>query len=144
MFHFMLGCDSQCHGPCRGPTIGAKDYVVFADNDLIVCHASNADTSPPSKTGASCKEVKLQNLDPQGKHIWALFNLQMPDDLMDSYEPLGLGLSVKASSLIYINGREVGRNGLPAKNRKTERVGQMDVTFPLRDGILRTGKMRSP
>ena len=127
-------------GLAMAQTIGAKDYVVFADNDLIVCPASNADKSPPSKTGASCKAVRLQTLDPQGKHIWALINLQIPDDLMDSYEPLGLGLSAKASSLIYINGREVGRNGLPAKNRETERIGQMDVTFPLRDGILRTGE----
>lgn len=127
-------------GLAMGQTASPDIYTAFVDSTVTVCPASEADKVPPVKESVLCKDIKIHDLDPQAKHIWALFSLQIPDSMMDSYAPLGIGLSAKASSFIYINGREVGRNGLPTDTREREHIGQMDVTFPLRDGILRAGE----
>lgn len=116
-----------------------QNFVAFVDSTARVCPASETDLKPPDKTDAKCTEVQMSDVDPQDKHIWALFDLRISDHMLDSYEPLGIGLSAKTSSFIYINGREVGRNGQPADNHEAERVGRMDVVFPLREGVLRAG-----
>lgn len=114
--------------------------VIFAGNSAIICPASVTDMSPPDRTGAKCREVDFQNIDPQGKHIWVFLNLRIPAETLDSYEPLGLGISAKAASIIYINDREVGRNGFPSDTANTETAGRMDAVFPLREGVLVAGQ----
>lgn len=119
---------------------GAEPIVSFVDDKVIICLGNQQDETPVNKNGADCKETTFAELDPQGTQIWAFFNIYISDRLLESYEPLGLGVSAKASSWIYLNGREVGRNGLPSQMRETEKPGRMDVVFPLREGALKAGK----
>ena len=141
-FRFFVMCGLMLFGVSNfaiAQNISSQSYVAFVDSAAYVCPASETDLTPPDKTDATCTKMQIEDVDPQGKHIWALFTLRISDVMLDSYEPLGIGLSAKASSFIYINGREVGRNGLPADSREAERLGRMDVAFPLHDGILRAG-----
>lgn len=117
----------------------SSGYVVQAERDVTVCPASDKDLSPPATTNSQCERVRLEDADPQRGHIWVFLSIEIPDDMLDSFEPLGLGLSAKASSFIYINGREVARNGQPADKPSNEIAGRMDVVFPLRDGVLKAG-----
>ena len=123
-----------------GQTTNYQSEVIFAKDVAIICPALETDMSPPDKTGAACREFNFQNIDPQNKHIWVFLNLTLPASMLDSYEPLGLGISAKAASIIYINGREVGRNGIPADTAETEIAGRMDTLFPLREGALIAGQ----
>lgn len=118
----------------------AEPVVSFANEQVIICLADEQDETPVNKNGPDCKAMTLAALDPQGAHIWAFFNIYIPDRILESYEPLGLGVSAKASSRVYLNGREVGRNGLPGETRETEKPGRMDVVFPLREGALKAGQ----
>jgi len=114
--------------------------VIFTNNPVIICPASAKDMLPPDRTGAECREVDFQNIDPQGKHVWVFLTLKIPAEMLDRYEPLGLGISAKAASITYINDREVGRNGFPSDTANTEMAGRMDAVFPLREGVLVAGQ----
>ncbi len=117
----------------------AQTYPSFANDTVIVCTASERDLLPPEIDAADCEETLLGNVNPQGGHIWAFFTINVPDTLLESFEPLGLGVSAKASSMIYLNGREVGRTGLPGDTKQSETPGRMDKIFPLREGALKVG-----
>lgn len=127
-------------GFAAAQSAGAQTDEIFVSNPAIICPASATDMLPPDKTGAECRDVNFQDIDPQGKHIWVFLELRLPAEMLDSYEPLGLGISAKAASIIYINGREIGRNGLPSDTARTETAGRMDTVFPLREGALVAGQ----
>lgn len=124
------------------PALSAQieGVVVFPVGDVTVCPATMTDVVPPDPRHASCQQMPLQKVNPQGSHIWVFLKIIVPGDMLDSYEPLGFGISAKASSFAYINNREIGRNGSPAYNFSEETIGRMDVAFPLRDGVLREGQ----
>jgi hypothetical protein len=127
------------HGQISNPSVDSFGSAARVDRLVTVCPASKRDTAPPTKTDPKCQSMRLENANPQGHHIWVLLNIKIPDTMLDSFEPLGIGLSAKASSFIYINGREVARNGRPADQNANELIGRMDVVFPLREGTLKAG-----
>lgn len=129
---FLVGCSSNM-------TSAYLEGVYFVNPIATLCPASNMDRQPPDLPGTNCERVQIEDIDPQNTHIWATFTLRIPDSFLDSPDPLGFGITAKASSWVYINGREIGRNGTPSSLKATEQIGQMDIAFPLREGVLKAG-----
>lgn len=77
-------------------------------------------------------------VDPQGKHIWVFLDVSLND--LSGTEPFGLFLFAKASSIAFLNGEEIGRNGTPADSKSGEIPGRMDHVFPLPARQMKLGK----
>lgn len=111
---------------------GAQAQVLLPVDrqNVTVCPASEDRLLPPPLTASGCQVMPAAQVDPQGTHIWVLFNLplkQIPDG-----EPLGLFVFAKASSHVFLNGDKVGENGRPGSSKLQEVPGRMDHVFPLR------------
>ena len=119
---------------------GARaDVLVTVDRgNATVCPAFETDTAPPAQSREGCREVPVEDVDPQGVHIWVFFDLTMPE--RPEAGPLGLGVYAKASSQVFLNGALVGENGKPGGSRATEVPGRMDQIYPLPEGALNGGK----
>ncbi|MEM9938250.1 MAG: hypothetical protein AAF768_05345 [Pseudomonadota bacterium] len=108
----------------------AADVFLPVDRDFAtVCPASDLDQRPPDPSSSECETITAFQVDPQDKHIWAFYNLNI--DTLPVGEPLGLTISAKASSHVFLNGAPIGENGMPASQRRDETVGRMDVIFPI-------------
>ena len=77
-------------------------------------------------------------VDPQGRHIWIKTFINLPDDFRKD-EPLGLFISVKGSSVSYVNGMKISENGWPADLKSHEIAGKMDRNYALPSPLLRSG-----
>jgi hypothetical protein len=105
--------------------------------DITVCTVP-ADHPPVSFTDPGCVKTTTAGLDPQGRDIWVKARVTVPQTVL-AQGPLGLFISAKASSEAYVNGAQVGRNGVPGATRIAETPGQMDVSFYLPPGLVREG-----
>lgn len=65
--------------------------------------------------------------------------MHVPKTLLVSDQPIGLFLSAKAASRIYLNGQLLGENGVPAKGRNTETPGQLDTVIYVPREMLEQG-----
>lgn len=126
---------------CAGWVSGQMSAEVFIPVDreqATVCPAFETDVVPPSLSAKGCEDVSIWAVDPQGSHIWAMFTLTL--DVVPKEKPLGLMVSAKAASILYLNGEQVGENGRPGDTKSAETPGQMDRIFPIRDDQLRVGE----
>lgn len=105
--------------------------------DATVCPATDADTTPPEIDPDICDDVAGWRVDAQSRHIWAFFDVKVPNT--ESRQPKALFVSAKAASLVYLNGVLIGENGQPADTRENEKAGAMDRVYPLRDSQLLPG-----
>lgn len=106
--------------------------------DFAVCLAH--DDRPPARfDGPGCQRVPFSGLDPQARDLWVQTHADVSKAALDG-GPLGLYISAKAASTVYLNGEHLGRNGTPASSRAGETPGRMDVVFPIPPDRLREGR----
>lgn len=118
--------------------MSAQVRIAVDRQHVTVCPALETDAAPPPLSAKGCEDISFWAVDPQGTHIWAVFTLTL--DTVPKQLPLGLEVSAKAASTVYINGERVGENGRPGDTKATEIPGRMDRIFPIRDDQLRVGK----
>ena len=99
------------------------------DGPVQVCPKLPGDNAPPDDySRPDCWTSDLYAIDVQGRELWLRIRLNpLPSD-----QPfVGLLLSMKAASEVFVNGRLVGRNGVPGTDISTELPGHMDAVIPL-------------
>lgn len=106
---------------------------------IIVCPASPEDTVPPDFVAPDCATAPIMGVDPQGRMIWVRATVTLEPQQIDAPEPLGVFVSAKASSEVWLNGVMIGRNGIPALTRADETPGRMDAVLPAPRELLRAG-----
>lgn len=103
--------------------------------EATVCPATETDTAPPDPNMESCEQIPSWRIDPQGTHIWAF--VPVAADRLQDGRPIGLFVSAKASSLVFLNGEPLGENGLPGDTLASEVAGKMDRVYPVRPDQLK-------
>ncbi len=84
---------------------------------------------PPDFSSTDCKIQSIASLDPQNKLLWVAVDLDLDVEALKAKQPLGLFLSGKTSSQVFLNGQLIGNNGQPGKDATHEQAGLMDAVF---------------
>lgn len=116
----------------------SPDYIRV--KDIILCDGSTFSGKMPLFTEASCRETQVYHFSPHKKQVWLKAAVQVPTSYIEAVEPLGLFVSAKVASEIYLNGRHLGRNGVPAATADGETPGKMDAVLYVPKGLLKLGK----
>ncbi len=112
----------------------AKNVLV---ETVTQCPAEGEPAAPPTFDGDDCKTIPYWKVDPQGRHLWVKASVQPDEALLASNKPLGFYIFGKTSSEVYLNGRPLGRNGLPAATKQDETPGRIDSVFLIpRDALI--------
>ncbi|WCL53776.1 LytTR family DNA-binding domain-containing protein [Gimibacter soli] len=117
----------------------ADAYVMIDTGRVDVCPAQGEST-PPDFTGADCRQVSFWDIDPQAAHLWLRALVVLGDEQFGAEVPLGLYVSGKASSRVWLNGVKLGENGVPANTPQAEVPGQMDAVFYVPQRMLKSGE----
>ena len=107
-------------------------------NSVTVCPAS-AHPTPPTFADEACRTVPFWRADPQGRQIWIKATVSVARDRIDASVPLGVFVSAKAATEVFLNGVRLGRNGRPAATQGDEIPGRMDAVFAVPRSGLRPG-----
>lgn len=124
------------------PLVGAQQGATFYPLDwdrITVCPASITDQAPPTFTGADCKTVPPQEIDPQQTLIWVRAIVPLVATRGPKGEPFSVYISGKMSSDVYLNGEHIGSNGTPGDSEETETTGLMDAQFFPPQSLFRIG-----
>lgn len=114
--------------------VNAKNVLV---ETVIQCPAEGEAVEPPTFDSDDCKTIPYWKVDPQGRHLWIKASVQPDETLLASNKPLGFYIFGKTSSEVYLNGRPLGRNGLPAAAKDDETPGRIDSVFLIpRDALI--------
>lgn len=96
--------------------------------EVTLCEVT--DEAPlPVFESTDCERLPFWQVDPQGREVWLKAVILAPEEMTTSGAPLGVFVSAKASAEVYLNGRLLGRNGIPAVTKDQEVPGKMDVVF---------------
>ena len=125
---------------CLTFSIKAKvsDYVRV--KDVIVCNATENNSTLPSFTEAHCNKTQINEFSPYKQQVWVKAVVDIPQEFGAYDRPLGLFLSGKMASRVYLNGFLLGSNGGPAVMRQNEIIGKMDAVLYLRSDQVKTGR----
>ncbi|MHA7871719.1 MAG: LytR/AlgR family response regulator transcription factor [Hyphococcus sp.] len=93
----------------------------------------------PDFSGPDCQTTTHWRVDPQGRHLWLKAELPVSQALLQSEQPIGVFVSAKASSEVFLNGVRIGQNGVPALIKARETPGTMDAVFYAPREIVREG-----
>lgn len=118
-------------------TCASAKYITV--DEIMLCPAAG-EANPPVFDSAQCETAPFWQVDPQGREIWLRAVVDAPDEMISSGTPLGVFVSGKASSEVYLNGRLLGRNGVPAATKDREVPGRMDAVFFAPPDLVRTGE----
>ena len=132
-FAFLLYCFCALIGAAE-----AQNLLPVDRQNVTVCPAYDSDTAPPAIDRPGCRQVTALEVDPQGQHIWVI--LDVPLERVPDTVPMGLLVFAKSSSVAYLNGTEIGRNGRPAESKSGEIPGKMDHVFPLPTRLMQIGQ----
>lgn len=113
------------------------DYVRV--DDVILCEGNIEDSAIPSFTHPDCRETKLYKFSPYKKQVWLKAIVDVSEEVLAYEQPLGLFLSGKMASRVYLNGQFLGANGFPATMAEDEIAGKMDAVLYLRSGQVKPG-----
>ncbi|VAW03517.1 hypothetical protein MNBD_ALPHA05-1448 [hydrothermal vent metagenome] len=118
---------------------GAQDDAGFAQQirSAIVCES--AGTMPPAFANPSCEARDADDINPQGKVIWAGAEIDLPDDFIQSEKPLVVHIGALASSEIYWNGELIASNGTVGGSIALEKSGKLDAAFFIPPRLLNVG-----
>ena len=111
---------------------GEPTLAYWAD----VCEAQG-EVSPPDFT--ACERKPYWRADPQGQQIWVRVIVGLPEVYLRPDRPLGVFVSAKAASEVFLNGVRLGSNGAPAGTPSLEQPGKMDAVFFAPRSSLRVG-----
>ena len=127
--------------PMARATAAPEDgYLVLTREEMTVCPASSLEIGDADFEAATCQQMNAWDMDPQGHAIWVRTTFGVPASYTEAAAPLGLFLSIKASSEVWLNGALLGRNGMPGLSASTEVAGRQDAVFFIPPGTLRTGQ----
>lgn len=122
---------------------GGANNAIAASSELvnitsfIICDEPSSLDVPPDFNGEQCKTITSQELNVGHQLIWVKALLQLDDEFKHNKLPLGLFISAKAASEVYLNGTLLGRNGQPADNTANEQPGLMDTVFHIPEHLLK-------
>lgn len=102
----------------------------------LVCPARSLE--PPTFDAPECEKVALWRADPQGRQVWLRVRLFVEPAVLNDL-PLGVFVSAKASSEVFLNGQRLGSNGLPGARGALETPGRIDAVFHAPLDALRAG-----
>jgi len=103
--------------------------LAAVEGPLQVCPVLSGESHPPSDYDRpDCWSAGLYEIDIQDRMLWIRARLE-PAPYETSF--LGVLISMKAASEVFLAGEMIGRNGLPGPDRETELPGRMDVVIPL-------------
>ena len=123
-----------------GPAHAQDPALQWIDLEhVVVCPAHTGDMAAPDFAGADCRRTAFWGVDSQHATLWLKAAITMPPAMLDSPEPLGLFVSGKAASTVWVNGRLVGSNGRPGMDAGSETPGRMDAVIPIPPGVLKPG-----
>jgi len=105
-------------------------------SDIHLCVDS---PEPPSNQQGCTAVTSIAAIDPQNRQLWVMAKFEIASENQGADKPLGLFISGKAASEIFINGVKVGQNGRPAANPVDESPGVMDYVLYLPRQNLREG-----
>jgi LytTr DNA-binding domain len=121
------------------PSALAQDFHWVETASVRICPA-DAGQEIPDFSSDACVEQHVFDLDPQGRMLWARFNLSLPASFVSRSQPTGLYLSAAAASRAYLNSVPLGENGRPGINRDEEIPGQMDAVLFVPPAAMRAGE----
>jgi protein-S-isoprenylcysteine O-methyltransferase Ste14 len=110
--------------------IGSAEAVEWpADRSIQVCPALANETRPPMDYDRpDCWSADLHDIDVQDQTLWLRLRFQAP---ADNAAFVGLLISMKAASEVFIDGELIGRNGVPGRDARNELPGPMDAVIPI-------------
>lgn len=118
----------------------AADYIAIPYGAMAsVCPAGESD-EPPNFDEPECTKTPLQDIDPQGRHIWLRLVFDVDASKLPETAPVGLFVSAKTSSAAWLNGAYLGANGAPGADPPSERPGRMDAVFYVPHDAVRDGE----
>jgi len=117
----------------------ADDFVQFDEGQVLVCPTQEINDFPPDPKSANCKLTPELQIDPHEKTVWLFGSITPSQALLQSDKPVGLFVSAKAASKIFLNGEFLASNGRPSLDLATETPGQIDVVFFVKRDQLKPG-----
>jgi hypothetical protein len=121
--------------------IAQAQPVTLIDADTVrVCDVDPQSNTPPDFGSAACRTENFWRMNTQGQHIWIRARLDLTAEEIAMIGPLGLYISGKASSTVYLNGTLLGSNGQPGASADLEVPGNMDAVLYVPREILRPGE----
>jgi DNA-binding LytR/AlgR family response regulator len=117
----------------------AQPGVWLVPDRFEECSAEAGVLVPPASRSPDCHSTGLYKIDPQGRLIWIRAHLTPSDDFLASPGPWGVFVYAKASSTVFLNGEQIGSNGVPAATRADEIPGQMDFVVEAPRHLLHPG-----
>lgn len=121
------------------PALAESEQLIDTDS-VIVCPVHGSDMTPPDFAGTPCRAMSFWAVNPQGSTLWMKASLPIDDDILNKSPPLGLFLSGKAASTVWLNGHRIGSNGRPGIDLGSEIAGRMDAVFAVPRALLNKGK----
>ena len=103
-----------------------RGFIEFSDNQVFICKADNSAQTAPAINDLSCQKMMGHEINPHHRQIWVIGKIADPRPFLENGTPIGLYVSAKASSTIYLNGKRLGQNGKPGFDKKHEIEGQLD------------------
>ncbi|MBV7259061.1 LytTR family DNA-binding domain-containing protein [Erythrobacter crassostreae] len=122
--------------------VSAQPYQSFIDHPVRVCDAAAGSDTPPDFEQSLCETTLFYQADPQDRLIWIIFEFEAEPTLVEGDQPLGLFLSAKASSEVFLNGVALGKNGKPGASPLSEDAGDMDAVFFVPEDTLKADTNR--
>jgi hypothetical protein len=117
----------------------ASDRPIIAmAGKVVVCPAAPGGPMPDF-AAADCELTQFWRADPQGREIWLRAVIAVDPQLLAPDRPAGVFVSAKASSEVFLNGRRLGANGVPAATKSGETPGRMDAVFFAPLSLLQAG-----
>ncbi len=114
--------------------------VQWIDVDgVITCPAHVGESAPPDFSSSACRKTSFWAIDPQHATLWLEASINVTPALLDQSAPLGLYVSGKFSSTVWLNGQRIGGNGKPGTDASSEIPGKMDAVLPIPDKALHVG-----
>ncbi len=102
-----------------------------------VCPGTDDAAQPPDFAASSCRAQSRYDIDPQGTQLWIEQIIPVTD--AERAQLIGVQVSAKASSTVYLNGVLIGSNGKPSQRAVDEIPGVMDHVFRIPEGLLKVG-----
>lgn len=125
--------------------IALANVAIPIKPDVEVCPVQETETrlailEPLADFSAPhCLAAKLWEVSSQGTQIWLKSELVVTADELEELQPLGLFISAKMSSQVYLNGKFIGQNGTPGNSRRTEFPGRMDAYLFVPRSVITEG-----
>lgn len=121
-----------------GP-VAAQTMQRIDTNHVITCPVRVDESVPADFSATDCRSLRFWAVDTQNTSLWLKASVTIPRALLDQRAPLGLFVSGKAASTVWLNGRRLGSNGRPGFDAINESPGWMDAVIPIPDALLKEG-----